>query len=81
LKKINASILGLFGALDHGTPPDNLHKFEPTPKQPGKKVDLKIYDDAGHALENPNNKNGSRASDAADAGKRTVDFLAITLEQ
>ncbi len=41
-------------------------------KQLGKKIDVKIYDDAGHAFENPNNKDGYRAADAADAWKRTV---------
>jgi carboxymethylenebutenolidase len=55
-----------------------VHKFEQTPKQRGKKVDIKLCDDAGHAFENPNHKNGYRASYAADAWTRTVDFLAIT---
>jgi carboxymethylenebutenolidase len=80
LKKINAPILGLFGGQDQGIPPDAVHKFEDALKQMGKKIDVKIYDDAGHAFENPNNKNGYRADDAADAWKRTVDFLAATLK-
>jgi carboxymethylenebutenolidase len=46
----------------------------------GKKVDVKIYPDAGHAFENPNNKDGYRPNDAADAWKRTTDFLAQTLK-
>jgi len=81
LKKINASILGSFGAQDHGITPDDVHKFEQALKQLGKKVDIKIYDDAGHAFENPNNKDGYRADDAADAWKRTVAFLAATLKK
>jgi carboxymethylenebutenolidase len=52
------------------------HKFEAAMKQAGKKIDIKIYDDAGHAFENPNNKEGYRADDTADAWKRTVSFLA-----
>ena len=80
LKKINAPILGLFGGQDHGITPDDVHKFEQQMKQLGKKIDVKIYDDAGHAFENPNNENGYRPADAADAWKRTVDFLAITLK-
>ncbi len=80
LKKINASILGLFGGQDHGITPDDVHKFEATMKQLGKKIDVKIYDDAGHAFENPNNQTGYRADDAADAWKRTVSFLAGTLK-
>ncbi len=81
LKKINAPILGLFGAQDHGITPDDVTNLSATMDQLGKKVDVKIYDDAGHAFENPNNKDGYRAADAADAWKRTVDFLAATLKK
>ena len=81
LKKINAPILGLFGAQDRGITHDDVHKFEASLKQLGKKVEIKIYDDAGHAFENPNNKDGYREADAADAWKRTVEFLATTLKK
>ena len=80
LKKINAPILGLFGAKDQGIPPEDVKKFEQSLKQLGKKIDVTIYPDAGHAFENPNNKAGYRADDAADAWKRTVEFLAQTLK-
>lgn len=81
LEKINAPILGLFGAQDRGITPDDVHKFEQSMKQLGKKIDVKIYDDAGHAFENPNNKQGYRAGDAADAWRRTVEFLSSTLKK
>ena len=81
LKKINAPILGLFGGQDHGITPNDVHKFEQTMKQLGKTIDIKIYDDAGHAFENPNNKDGFRPADAADAWRRTVDFLASNLKK
>jgi len=81
LKKINAPILGLYGGLDQGITPDDVHKFEAAMRQLGKKIDVKIYDDAGHAFENPNNKGGYRPDDAADAWKRTVSFLAETLKK
>ncbi|HZW79589.1 MAG TPA: dienelactone hydrolase family protein [Candidatus Deferrimicrobiaceae bacterium] len=81
VKKINAPILGLFGAQDQGITPDDVHKFEAAMKQQGKKVEIKIYDDAGHAFENPNNKPGYRPEDAADAWKRTVSFLADNLKK
>jgi carboxymethylenebutenolidase len=81
IKKINAPILGLFGGQDHGITPDDVHKFEESMKQLGKKIDVKIYDDAGHAFENPNNKDGYRPADAADAWKRTVSFLAENLKK
>jgi len=81
LKKINAPILGLFGAQDRGITPDDVHKFGEAMDKLGKKIDVKIYDDAGHGFENPNNKDGYRGDDAADAWKRTVDFLAATLKK
>ncbi|MFZ0957421.1 MAG: dienelactone hydrolase family protein [Candidatus Sulfotelmatobacter sp.] len=81
LKKINAPILGLFGAQDRGITPDDVKKFSATLDQLGKKIDVKIYDDAGHAFENPNNKDGYRAADAADAWNRTAAFLAANLKR
>src|SRR5579871_4098677 len=81
LKKINAPILGLFGAKDNGIPPADVRKFEEALKTLGKKIDVKIYDDAGHAFENPNNKEGYRPADATDAWKRTLDFLSVTLKK
>jgi carboxymethylenebutenolidase len=79
LKKINATILGIFGGQDRGIAVDDVKKFEQSLKQLGKKVEIVIYPDAGHAFENPNNKAGYRPDDAADAWKRTVKFLADTL--
>jgi carboxymethylenebutenolidase len=81
LKKINAPILGSFGGQDRGITPDDVKKFQQALTQLGKKVEIKIYPDAGHAFENPNNKQGYRAEDAADAWKRTLDFLATTLKK
>jgi len=81
LKKINAAILGVFGGQDRGIAVEDVKKFEQTLKQLGKKVEIVIYPDAGHAFENPNNKAGYRPEDAADAWKRTVDFLARTLKK
>jgi carboxymethylenebutenolidase len=48
-------------------------------KSLGKPVDAKIYPDAGHAFENPNNKTGYRADDAADALGRIDRFLSSQL--
>jgi len=81
LKKINAAILGSFGGQDRGIPPDDVKKFQQALEQLGKKVDIKIYPEAGHGFENPNNKPAYRADDAADAGKRTLDFLSQTLKK
>ena len=80
LASINAAILGIFGGKDRGIPVDDVNKFADALKKAGKKVEIKIYPDAGHAFENPNNKEGYRADDAADAWKRTVAFLAAELK-
>jgi carboxymethylenebutenolidase len=80
LKAINAPVLGLFGAQDRRITPDDVHKFEKSLKDMGKQVDITSYPDAGHGFENPNNKDGYRADDAADAWKRTVKFFAATLK-
>lgn len=81
IQKIHAAILGNFGGQDRGIPPDDVKKFEETLKKEGKEADIKIYPDAGHAFQNPNNKSGYRAEDTADAWQRTVNFLATTLKK
>jgi carboxymethylenebutenolidase len=80
LQKIHAPILGIFGGKDQGITPEDVGKFEASLKKLGKKIEIKIYPEAGHAFENPNNKTGYRADDAADAWKLTVAFLAENLK-
>jgi carboxymethylenebutenolidase len=46
-----------------------------------KKADFSIYPDAGHAFENPNNKDGYRPKDAEDAWRKTVVFFAANLKK
>jgi carboxymethylenebutenolidase len=79
--KIHASILGNFGGQDKGIPPADVNKFEAELKKQGKSADIKIYPEAGHAFENPNNKTGYRAEDAADAWQRTLSFLNENLKK
>ena len=81
LKQINAAILGIFGGQDKGIPPADVQKFESQMKALGKTVDIHIFPDAGHAFENPNNKTGYRADDAAQPSKVTTDFLAKYLKK
>ena len=80
LAKIHASVLGNFGGQDHGITPDSVHAFEASMQSLGKPVDAKIYPQAGHAFENPNNATGYRAGDAADALARVDKFFAEKLE-
>jgi carboxymethylenebutenolidase len=81
LKKVNAAVLGIFGGQDRGIPVEDVRKFEQQMKQLGKKIEVVVYRDAGHAFENPNNKNGYRPQDAADAWKKTVSFLDANLKK
>ena len=81
IKKINAPILGLFGAQDRGITPDDVKTFGEQMDKLGKKIDVTIYPDAGHAFENPNNKDGYRPKDAQDAWDKTVAFFASTLKK
>lgn len=81
IQKIKAPVLGIFGGKDRGITRDDVKAFEQALKSNGNKVDIIIYPDAGHAFENPNNKGGYRADDAADAWKHTVAFLESTLKK
>jgi len=80
LQKINAAILGIFGGQDKGIPPADVNRFEADLKSLGKPVEIKIFPDAGHAFENPNNKQGYRAADAQQAWELTTTFLAKYLK-
>jgi len=81
LKKINAPILGLFGAQDQGIPAEDVKKFGETLDKMGKKADITIYPDAGHQFQNPNNQQAYRPKDAADAWKKIVSSFATNLKQ
>jgi len=75
IAKIKAPVLGNFGADDQGIPAKDVKAFESAMKTSGKTTDIKIYDGAGHAFENPNNKKGYRPEAAADAGQRISAFF------
>ncbi len=81
IERIHAAVLGLFGGQDRGIPVDDVRKFEQLMKDKGKTINVVIYSDAGHAFENPNNKTGYRADDAADAWKHITDFFANNLKR
>ncbi|MBV9086810.1 MAG: dienelactone hydrolase family protein, partial [Acidobacteriaceae bacterium] len=80
VKQINAAVLGIFGGQDRGIPVESVRLFETEMKQQGKKIEILIFPDAGHAFENPNNKQGYRADDAQNAWQKTVQFLAENLK-
>jgi carboxymethylenebutenolidase len=81
LKQIHAAILGNFGALDQGITPQDVHDFADAMQALGKPIDAKIYPDAGHAFENPNNRDGYRPADARDAEARMLSFFHDQLQK
>lgn len=80
LRKIHASVLGIFGGEDQGISVADVHKFQSELETLNKKVEIHIYPDAGHGFENPNNEKGYRADDATKAEKITQTFLAHDLK-
>jgi len=76
IAKIKAPMLGNFGADDKGIPPASVQAFEAAMKSAGKNADVKIYEGAGHAFQNPNNKDGYRKEATADSHKRITTFFA-----
>lgn len=81
IKSIKPPILGNFGAEDRGIPPKDVREFEAALEKERKSADIKIYDGAGHAFMNPNNKGGYVPAAAQDAWQRIDAFLARTLKR
>ena len=79
IERIKARTLGVFGGLDRGIPPNKVRAFEKRMNALRKLVEIKIYDDTGHAFENPVNTRGYRPKAAADAWRRTLSFLDRSL--
>lgn len=75
VEKIQAPVLGNFGADDRGIPPSAVHAFEKAMHAAGKKFDARIFEGAGHAFENPNNKGRYRPEAAREARARTLAFF------
>lgn len=80
IARINSQVLGTFGGADRGIPAEEVKKFGAALTQYGKLADIKIYDGAGHAFMNPNNKDGYDAAAAQDAWARTDAFFERLLK-
>ncbi len=80
IQNIGAPILGNFGADDKGITPADVKAFEQAMTKLKKFVNLKIYDNAGHGFENPNNTEAYRQEPATDAWNRTVMFLRTVVK-
>ena len=80
ITRIQGQILGNFGGADRGIPVDDVKKFGGDLTKYGKLADIKIYDGAGHAFMNPNNKEGYDAAATQDAWGRIDRFIATNLK-
>jgi carboxymethylenebutenolidase len=80
IQKINAQVIGHWGALDRAVPPSKVRVFEQVMKTLNKSINLKIYADAGHAFENLSNKRGYRPEAAADSWRRTLAFFTEAMQ-
>jgi carboxymethylenebutenolidase len=80
IQKIQAPVLGNFGSEDRGIKPDVVAAFEKAMKAAGKSVDVKIYNGAGHAFQNANNKLSYQQNAAEDSWRRSLAFLNKTLK-
>ena len=79
IARIRGPILGNFGGADRGIPPEDVNKFGAELTKYGKMGDIKVYDGAGHAFMNPNNKEGYDEAAARDAWTRIDRFFDRTL--
>lgn len=75
ITKISGPLLGTFGSEDRGIPAADVKTFGQELTKYGKLSDIKIYEGAGHAFMNPNNKEGYNAEAAKDAWARLDSFF------
>jgi carboxymethylenebutenolidase len=79
IKGLAVPLLGNFGGMDQGIPPDSVREFEKKAKAAGKTVDFKIYPEAGHGFASSADPKTFRPEDAKDANARTDAFFARVL--
>jgi carboxymethylenebutenolidase len=79
ITKINGALLGNFGSADRGIPAEDVKKFGAELTKYGKLADIKIYEGAGHAFMNPDNKQGYDSGATQDAWGRIDRFFDRTL--
>jgi len=75
IRSLAVPLLGNFGGLDKGIPPESVREFERKAKAAGKSVDFKVYPNAGHGFASSKDPAVFRADDAKDADVRTDAFF------
>lgn len=72
-------VLGIFGGKDRGIPVSKVREYAELLKKKGSKVELHIYENAGHGFMRPGPSQS--AEDAKDAWKRIDEFFAENLKK
>src|SRR5207245_3106739 len=80
-KNLRAPILLIYGEKDQSVPPEQGRKLEQQLKQMGTGVQLVIYRGAHHAFFNDARKEVYKPDAAADAWRRTIEFLRTNLSR
>ena len=81
IASLKVPLLGNFGGLDEGIPPQSVRDFEAAAKKDGKSVDFKIYPDAGHGFASSKDPKTFNAADTKDADARTNAFFVKVLKK
>jgi carboxymethylenebutenolidase len=79
LIRLKEPVLGIFGVEDTSISVSDIREFERILKEQGTKVDIYIYDGAGHGFSNPTNTAAFREEQSVDAWNKTLDFLKLNL--
>jgi carboxymethylenebutenolidase len=80
LENLRASVLGLYAERDGSVPPEAVRELEAKLKALGKSVEMHIYPGADHAFFNDTRPEVYDPEVAADAWRRTVQFLRKHLQ-
>jgi carboxymethylenebutenolidase len=79
--QVSCPLLGNFGALDQGIPPEKVKEFEEALKKAGKEADIKVYAGAKHGFFNDTRAEAYNAEAATDAWQRTLRFFGERLNK
>jgi carboxymethylenebutenolidase len=80
ISKLGAPVLGIYGEEDGGIPAESVERFEKQANELGRDVTVYLYEGAGHAFMNPNNKKGYHPRATADAWQKILAFLDAKLK-
>jgi carboxymethylenebutenolidase len=79
--QVSCPLLGNFGALDQGIPPEKVKEFADALKTAGKEADIKIYAGAKHGFFNDTRPEAYNVEAATNAWQRTLRFFGERLNK